>query len=173
MIEWRDVAGYEGVYQASDSGLIRSVDGIDAAGKRRKGRVLRPAVTAAGRLKVSLCKGGVMRSYLVHRLVAIAFIPNPENKPEVNHIKGVTTDNRVSQLEWCTPQENTDHAFANGLARRASGEKHGLSKLTADDVVDIRWLRGWGVSISEIARQWNVTRCAISRILTGRTWRHV
>jgi hypothetical protein len=173
MIEWRDVVGYEGLYQASDTGLIRSVDRIDAAGKQRKGRVLRPAVTPANRLRVSLCKDGVMKSHLVHRLVAIAFIPNPGNKPEINHIKGVTTDNRVSQLEWCTAQENTDHAFASGLSRRASGDKHGLSKLAADDIVDIRWLRGMGVSVSELARQWGVSRRTIGSIFTGRTWGHV
>ena len=78
--------------------------------------------------------------YLVHRLVAESFVPNPLNKPCVNHINGDKTDNRAENLEWCTHSENNQHAYDNGLSHAVCGEKHYLSKLTQDEVREIRRL---------------------------------
>lgn len=114
---WKDIAGYEGLYQVSNFGRVRSLDRIIVRGtsKRRgphkarlKGKVLTLVSGVEGYLVVPLGKSNPCCR--VHRLVAEAFIPNPENKPQVNHIDGNVKNNRVDNLEWCTGQENLIHA---------------------------------------------------------------
>jgi hypothetical protein len=99
---WRDVPGYVGLYQVSNTGRVRNA---------RSGRVLKLNKQGRGYAQTMLSKGG-QRSYpLVHRLVAMVFIPNPENKPQINHINGDKGDNRVENLEWCTSSENLYHRY--------------------------------------------------------------
>jgi len=106
---WKDVAGYEGSYQVSDKGRVRSLDRFVGDGTRfYRGRVLRPC-TALKYNTVYLCINMVAKTFYVHRLVATHFIPNPKNLSEVNHLKKNTRDNRASQLEWCTVRENRTH----------------------------------------------------------------
>jgi hypothetical protein len=105
--------------------------------------------------------------------VAEAFIPNPESKPEVNHIGGNKADNRVEKLEWCTPAENCDHAARSGLLDACRGQRHGNAKLSELDVIDIRWLKGLGVTITALAREYQVSAANIGHIVTGRSWSHV
>ena len=105
--------------KVSDSGEIITFDhnSVRKNGKvdNRKGKVLKPTLRK-GYLAVTLTHNGERKTYGVHRLVADAFIPNPENKPTVNHINGVKTDNRVDNLEWATMKENCDHKWRTGLA---------------------------------------------------------
>lgn len=96
--EWRDVVGYEGLYEVSDWGRVR-----------RNGKILRPAKIKNGYLLVSLYKNGIVRRVYIHRLVASAFIPNPQNLPEVNHRDENKTNNAVSNLEWCTHDYNMNY----------------------------------------------------------------
>ena len=100
MERWRDVQGYEGLYQVSDRGQVRNV---------KRGRVLKPHRQGNGYLQTMLAKNNVRKYPLVHRLVAAVFIPNPENKPHINHKNGIKTDNAVENLEWCTMSENLLH----------------------------------------------------------------
>ncbi len=133
---WRPIPGYEGFYEAGDAGHIRSVPRIVVYTNGKTfsypGALLRPAVTTDGYLRVSLTRNNKGQSFLVHRLVASAFIANPDNKSEVNHLNGVRADNSVANLEWATPAENTKHAF-DVLGRVPSllgkvGKEHHLSR---------------------------------------------
>ena len=96
---WEDVKYYEGIYEVSSFGRIRN--------KRKQ--ILSPFKTHNGYKMATLCRGGICIKRYVHRLVAIAFKENPENKPEVNHKNHIKTDNYVDNLEWCTPSENRRH----------------------------------------------------------------
>lgn len=110
MEEWRDIPGYEGLYQVSDDGRVFSTKRHGSSGGELKGFVRRD-----GYEYFILYGNGKKLQIGGHRLVAIAFIPNPDNKREVNHKNGIKTDNRVDNLEWVTPKENTAHAFYSGL----------------------------------------------------------
>lgn len=96
---WKDIDGYEGLYQVSNFGRVKSVG-------RGKERVLKAGKNSNNYLTVVLCKSKKPKSFLVHRLVAQAFIPNPENKEQIDHINTIRDDNRVENLRWVTPKEN-------------------------------------------------------------------
>ena len=110
---WRDIKDYEGFYQVSNLGRIKSLDRvvINVNGKKSlyKGKVLSIHYDKNGYVKVCLNKNNKRRKFSVHRLVAEAFIPNPNNYPEVNHIDEVKTNNKVSNLEWCTSEYNKSY----------------------------------------------------------------
>lgn len=116
--EWKDISGYEGRYQISNMGRVKSLPRIIKNGIgecHKKGRILKPQKAVKGYIRVTLCNEEYCKPFKIHRLVAEHFIPNPENKPQVNHINGDKTDNRVDNLEWCTNGENQLHAYKLGL----------------------------------------------------------
>lgn len=117
----KDIEGYEGLYSVTENGEVFSY---------RLGKMLSISKNPKRYPRVSLTKDGVSKGYNVHRLVAKTFIPNPDNKPCVNHIDGVKTNNKATNLEWCTYKENISHAVANGLHRAVSGEQHPSTKIT-------------------------------------------
>jgi hypothetical protein len=106
----------------------------------------------------------------VARLVALAFISNPDNKPEVNHKNGDKANNTVSNLEWATHKENGEHAGRTGLMPR--GSLAGKAKLTEKDIPIIKRLRAKGKTLQSIGDKFGVGHVCIRDILTGRTWRH-
>lgn len=111
--EWRDITGYEGIYKVSNMGRVLSLERLVWNGKGYKTepqKILKQGRNHKGYPIVYLSKDAKQKTISVHRLMAKAFIPNPLNKPQVNHIDGVKTNNIVSNLEWCTNQENQEHA---------------------------------------------------------------
>lgn len=109
---------------------------------------------------------------LVHRLVAITYLPNPENKPEVNHIDGNKLNNFVDNLEWVTRSENNKHAFSLGL-NDSKGVKNGRSKLSEDDVLSIYQLLLEGSRACDVAKDFNISKSVVMGIKTKRSWSHI
>jgi len=117
---WKDIPGYEGYYQVSNKGNIKSLERQKKSGQGyfyRKERILKKILMSTGYHFVHLCKGKNIKMTSCHRLMATAFIPNPENKPQINHKNGNKTDNRLENLEWVTRKENAKHAYDNGLTK--------------------------------------------------------
>ena len=124
MEEWRDIPGYEGLYQVSNIGNVRSLNY-----NRRKGCIHVLKLGYSPYANISLCKDGKPKHYLVHRLVAEAFIPNPNNYKEVNHIDEDKTNNKVENLEWCDRSHNINHGDRNNKHAKAMlAEKHPKAK---------------------------------------------
>lgn len=115
---WKDIKGYEGYYQASSHGRIRSYDqyvnGYNGL-KLRKGVTRNPHIYKEGYKSLTLSIKGTVKKYLVHRLIAETFIPNPENKETVNHKDLNKLNNNIENLEWCTHKENVHHAINNNV----------------------------------------------------------
>ena len=126
--EWRDIIGYEGIYQVSNTGQIRSLERWNGHKrvKRESPYIMSQSTTTTGYKKVELQVRKNRKSLKVHRLVAMAFISNPENKPNINHKDGNPTNNRVDNLEWCTQKENVEHAYATGLIPKTTVSKEEL-----------------------------------------------
>ena len=123
-----------------------------------------------GYLYVNLCKGGKPKNFFVHRLVALCFIPNPENKPEINHIDGHPLNNHVSNLEWCTRSENVQHAFDTGLMPQ--GEDN-LKALLSNE--QVRYIREnpKGLTGRQLAEKFDVDKRTISLIQLGKIYKAV
>ncbi len=178
--EWRDISGFEGLYQVSNLGRVRSLDrvvGGKCDSKRfLKGRILKTCKITHGYLGVNFRQNGTHKNAIVHRLVAIAFIPNPENKPEVNHINGIKTDNRVENLEWNTHSENNQHAYDNGLKKQKRGTEHPRAKLTAEQVKQIRteyipYSSEYGTNA--LSRKYGVTQKLIHLTVNNKTYKNI
>ena len=128
-------------------------------------------ITKQGYLRVSLVINGKQKSFLVHRLVAICFIPNPNDYKEVNHIDGNKLNNHVSNLEWCNRQQNIVHAWKLGLSTAIKGEKHGSAKITEAIVIEIFRLynvENW--TQQRIADHFWISDVLVSSVLRRKSW---
>ena len=174
---WKPVPHYEGYYEISNTGRLRSVDKEVAskAGSKqfRKGMDITPGIRERGYKCWTFYKNGIGKTIDIHRLVAEAFIPNPENKPQVNHKDGNKLNNNVSNLEWVTNQENIKHAVQHKLHDVPSGTANKLSVLTADIVRDARKRRAKGERVSDLAKEYGVCRETLNRAVTGTTYRDI
>jgi hypothetical protein len=175
--EWRDIPGLEGAYQASSLGRIRSMTrrGRTCYGATRmlQGHVL---TTSGGKRGYVRVPPNIADTQFVHRLVAMAFIPNPKRLPVVNHKDGNKANNRPENLEWCTQGENVRHAFSTGLATKQRPGKGGLSpaaKLTEAQVIEIKKRIATGHRSIDLAAEYGVAKGTIGEIKAGRSWGHV
>lgn len=151
MEKLKDIPGYEGLYKISNNGNVYRIANLCNQDKRIvKGQLVK------GYSYVCLCKNHIPKFYQRHRLVALAFIKNPNNLPQVNHKNGNPADNRVENLEWCSASYNAIHS-ARILNR-------GKSKLTWKQIETIRLLRKKGETLAELSNKYNVAKSTISRI---------
>jgi hypothetical protein len=164
-MQMKDIKGYEGLYAVTDDGKVWSY----ITNKWLKGGIDRDGYT-----KFILTKNKNIKSYSVHRLVAEAFIPNPNNYPIVCHLVEATPHiNSVTNLFWGTQQMNVGDCANKGRRREVKGVSSGTAKLTDTDVIKIRntpKFRGSGVML---AQKFNVTTATISSIRLGKNWNHI
>lgn len=188
---WKSVVGYEGLYEVSNLGRIKSLARQEtftsALGKivkrSRKGRIIIQS-ESKGYSRAHMCKNGIVKIALVHRMVGVAFIPNPNNYPEINHKNGIRSDNRVENLEWCSKSQNIRHCY-DVLKRKVSpnvinvyGGDHPASTPILQYDLNGNFLREWPSAI-EIQRALNVNSPNIIACCRGKqqtcggfSWKH-
>lgn len=184
---WKDVVGYEGIYQISNLGRVKSLDRVEEVHRLdidkiirrpRRGRILKQKLNQAGYFVLHFrnTNGNGESWPQLHRLLGIAFLPNPENKPTINHKDGVKTNNSLDNLEWATMSENTQHAYDMGLAKSRikdyskSGEENHNAKLTYDLADKIREDRASGMVLTSIAEKYNLGTSTVHRVCTNQRW---
>jgi len=178
--EWRDLMGYEGIYQVSNHGRVRSLDRtvpyINGSTRNIKCKLLTPFKQAAGYKQVTLCCTGIqMCRESVHRLVLITFngLP-PTPTHECNHKNGVKDDNHIDNLEWVTKSENAIHACYTLKVHRTRGESVHGAKLTEAKVLKIRELYITGDYMQkELGVMFRVSNRSICDIVNRKTWKHI
>jgi len=161
---WKPLKDYEGLYEISNMGRVKSL--VKKGNNTQKIRKTGLDV-ATGYTNVQLRKNNKPLTKRVHRFVAEAFVPNPDNKPVVNHKDGNKKNCKANNLEWMTYSENTLHSFKNGLQRKIFGNKNYITKIKDQDVLKIRELINQGKTNKEIAKIYGVNPSQISRIKTG------
>ena len=150
MVEvWKDVPGYEGLYQVSSTGNVKSLPKM-CGFRKDKGKILSPFINTSGYELVTLCKNNNQKHFQVHRLVAMAFIPNINNKPQVDHINRVRTDNRVENLRWVTVSENGCNMCLNQLVTykgesKTVGEWSKICGIKQGTLYNRIFIHGWSV----------------------------
>ena len=172
---WKPIDGFDNQYWVSNLGRVKSL-------KDPKNEVIMKQSTAVyGYVTVSLTKGK-NKTFRVHRLVAQAFIPNPENKPQVNHKNGNKTDNRVENLEWVTARENINHAYktlgkkpteqmVKDFTKRSRGENNPKAKIDYRTACIIRKDRAKGIMLKIIARKFDISISQVSAICNNKVWK--
>jgi hypothetical protein len=168
------IAGYEGFYSASECGRIFS---------HKRNRFLKGSTSHCKRyITVTICMNGIPKVLMVHRAVAIAFIDNPDNKPEVNHKDGDRLNNCVDNLEWCTRSENMKHAYATGLHKtppnafkpgRTGTSRNDKSKLGDAEVIEIRERYRGGETFRSIANDYPLDESSIRRCCKRQSYKDI
>ncbi len=179
--KWKDIPGYEGLYQVSDQGRVRSLQRI-VPRKNGKGLFVRGRIRKnVGRnktnkpLAIMICKDCTQTGKLVHRLVWEAFNgPLPSNL-EINHKNGRKQDNRLSNLEVITHKENMEHASRMGFMYPCRGELNASTELTDQNVMEIKWAfkKTFVSKVAEISRKYKVSENVIKNIVSGSIWKHI
>jgi hypothetical protein len=181
---WKDIQDYEGVYQVSNFGNVKSLDRIvnkpNGVSYMRKGKLCKQSKSNLGYMTVGFTVNNVKVNKYVHRLVAESFITNINNYPQVNHIDCNKTNNRMYNLEWCTNSQNHIHASKNGLNKLHlhrvvySGEKNGRSLLTKEQVLEIKQKYiPYKYSAKKLSKEYNVSESCITHILNNTSWKEI
>ena len=163
MLKYADVVGYEDYFMACSNGDIFS---------KRTNKILKQTTLKSGYATIATKIGGRQGKnicFRVHRLIALTFIPNPNNKDFVNHIDGNKLNNNVDNLEWATPSENTIHAVKTGLLVLPKGHEVSTAKLTKEQVLQIRSLAG-KYTIRDLGKMYNINHASISRIINNKMY---
>ncbi len=167
---WQPVFGYEDRYLISDTGEVWSF----RTSKRTFAKLLKPKITKKGYAEIGLSDRHGQKYLKIHRLVLFSFgvIPNRLGM-QVNHIDGNKLNNDISNLEWCTPKENIQHAVKSGLSPGVRGEQAGNAKLTEQDVCEIRRQYQSGKFQKDIGAEFDIKQDHVSRIVNRKVWKHI
>lgn len=166
---WKDIKDYEGLYQVSNCGNIRSM---------KRNIILKPSINHKGYLQVVLYKNNISKTKRIHRLVAENFILNLQNKPQINHIDGNKRNNNLNNLEWCTNSENQKHAFANKLQKDISGKNNPKARKINQYDKNNNFIKQWDcikdISINLKIHYSSIIRCCNGTYKTckGFIWRY-
>lgn len=168
---WLPIAGYERLYEVSDQGRVKRVEGRDCRGHLVVGKVLKPSMGSGSYRCVTLSKGGERRTRYLHELVLTTFVgPRPEGAHSC-HFPNGKEDNSLTNLRWGTPAENGADKVVMGTA--AKGESHSQAKLLEHEVREIRALVSEGASLGFLSKEYGVKKSTIKWIADGKTWRHL
>jgi len=169
---WKDVPGYEGYYKVSNLGNVKSLDRIvphPRWGRQFwKGRIIKSSLDKYGYPRLSLRKYNKAKFFTIHRLVAVSFIPNLENKPQVNHRDGNKTNNNVINLEWVSEKENVNHAYDTGLHRGRRGIESPHSKVVYQYSLEGKFIDKY-YGCCEANRLTGIDRSSISLAVNGKS----
>lgn len=173
---WKDIPNFIGLYQISNFGRIRSVKKNKSQKMAFfiKERILKQMLAPQGYYKVDLYKNHKRNSKYVHRLLMESFIDNPENKPQINHINGIKTDNRIENLEWCTRSNNIKHAWTTklNLGYKKDGELNPNASLTNFMAKNIRLSYFTGeLTRVQLSKKYNVSVKCISDVINYKTYK--
>lgn len=177
---WKDIPGYEGRYQVSDLGRVKSLDRVEGMPTRwgsptfrqRKGQLLKLVTDKDGYLRVGLYAAPApMKFASVHRLVALAFVPNPHGHRDVDHIDSNRANAGVTNLQWVGEGENIRLMVERG--RSVRGDAHPKAALNARTVLSIRERIAAGARFTDVAKEYGVSDVAVRNAALSRTWRHV
>lgn len=174
---WKDVVGYEGYYQVSNLGRVRSVDrivkGCFGSTQHKKSIILSPAINTAGYYSVALVRNAKSKSYRVHRLVAEAFLPNPNSLPVINHKDENKLNNSVENLEWCTYSYNTtyNNSMLKRIITRNINKSYGCEKKVYQYNIDGHLIKIWK-SLMEVSRELHIPWGNIANCCRGQKNRH-
>ena len=171
---WKDVIGYEELYQASTMGRIKSLHKIGGASRQSFTGIMKPKTNRGGYYVIHICKNGIAKETTVHKVIALTFLTNPYNLSTVNHKNGIKTDNRLENLEWCSIQDNLKHALETGL-RKCDGENNGRSVFNKDDIIKAKLMYNTGkYSVREVRDMIGKgTRGSLQRAISGDTWKSI
>lgn len=168
---WKPIPSFEGFYEISNIGRVRSVDRVLSHGRSRRGIMLKTKISQSGHINARLCKNGAHHWKWVHRLVLEAFVGKGTVGDVCCHNNGQPSDNRVENLRWDTPAGNEADKITHGTIM--CGSKNGMSRLSDDDIRSIRQMHISGTLGKVIAARFCVTPANISSIIQNKTWRHV
>lgn len=171
---WKPIPGYEGLYEVSDLGRVRSIARTDGRGRQWAPQLIKLQPHTHGYVQVSLNKNCVKTRHYVHLLVMAAFVGPCPHGQECNHKHGHKTDNRLGELEYVTRSVNHEHAYQTLGKQRMAGEKHGNAKLTEAAVREIRQLYATGgITHKQLAKRFHVSPTTIQQALSGQRWSYV
>lgn len=171
---WKDIPDYENFYQASNLGRIKSLSRIDASGHLRKEKMIKLCIDSYGYYNTHLYKNTIAKNMKVHRAIALAFIPNPECKPQIHHKNFNKLDNNIENLEWVDSKTNINYSHKMGKVNVVMGERHYAAKFDDNQIRNIREVYSHGnISPKELAKKFNVGGSNIYFIINKKTWKHV
>lgn len=169
---WRLISGYENIYKISNYGQVKRLKSHDLRGRNVKEKILKNILGNHGYYRVTLCNG-IQKAFTLHRLLALAFLPNPFKYPCINHKNGVKTDNRLENLEWCSYSHNQSHAIRTGLSPKPPpkfGKNHHNAKFDLNYFNVILKARNDGMLLKDILKNFKISQTHYYRIVNRETW---